>query len=123
MDALYLVKKVSKNNYKDGFLVLGLFYSDSRSVDSDYKEARKWFEKAFSLEESLRLPFILSFYITTEAVLKEIVQFHLGYLKNILEIRLVAMITTWYIYLLMDWIYRYGNDGTPQDYRKARECI
>ncbi|KAI9263959.1 hypothetical protein EDC94DRAFT_670413 [Helicostylum pulchrum] len=47
--ALYWAKRAANNDEEEGFLLLGIIYSNCENVECDYKEAMKWFKKAASL--------------------------------------------------------------------------
>ncbi|KAI9267702.1 hypothetical protein EDC94DRAFT_646460 [Helicostylum pulchrum] len=116
---LYWVKKLQKNYGEDGYVWLGLFYTDGKDIEPDYKEAAKWFASAYIYGRSPSASFHLAYlHCVGEDVERNCsiaLKLFEEYLRN-----------NDYDYggltcLATSEIYRDGNDGVPQDYQKAQK--
>lgn len=113
------MKKLQKNYGEDGYVWLGLFYTDGKDIEPDYKEAAKWFARAYIYGRSPSASFHLAYlHCVGEDVERNCsiaLKLFEEYLRN-----------NDYDYggltcLATSEIYRDGNDDIPQDYQKAQK--
>ncbi|KAI9263958.1 hypothetical protein EDC94DRAFT_606616 [Helicostylum pulchrum] len=118
--ALYWAKKSAKNENEESYIFLGLFYSVGKDIAPDYKEAIKWFEKAYNTGRvppaSLHLGLLYKGGIGVERNYTTALRLFKKYISYNVDENGLA-------YCLMGQIYLDGDDGVSQNYIKAFKCL
>lgn len=112
--SIYWAKKAAKNKNEAACLILGRYYESGTDVKKNYKEAKKWFEKAREIDGSSIATFYLGTFYHSGKGVKRDCKKALGYFESV-----VNQDEHGHAYYLMGNIYHFGKDGVPQSYKKA----
>ncbi|KAI9351864.1 hypothetical protein BD770DRAFT_445613 [Pilaira anomala] len=110
----YWLKKAIKNRHQQAHVTLGNMYESGVGIERDYKQAMKWYKKAYDLEgkNDIATLCIGRLYYNGKGVERNH-KTALSYLeKTLVSPNIMA-------HFMIGEIYRHGKDGVTQDYQKA----